>query len=100
MVDCRLRKAVMEDIVLMRYVGMHPIVVHGGRPDITRMLKRLGIATRFVDGLRAADEETMEVVEMVLVGKINKDIVAGLNEMEDWRWDYPVRMVCLSGRSI
>ena len=81
MVDCRLRKAVMEDIVLMRYVGMHPIVVHGGGPDITRMLKRLGIATRFVDGLRATDEETMEVVEMVLVGKINKDIVAGLNEM-------------------
>jgi acetylglutamate kinase len=81
MADCRLRKAVMEDIVLMRYVGMHPIVVHGGGPNITRMLKRLGISTRFVDGLRITDEETMEVVEMVLVGKINKDIVAGLNDM-------------------
>ncbi|NLU50776.1 MAG: acetylglutamate kinase [Syntrophomonadaceae bacterium] len=80
MTDCRLKKSVMEDIVLMHYVGMRPIVVHGGGPDITTMLQRVGIETRFVDGLRVTDQATMEIVEMVLVGKINKEIVAGLNE--------------------
>lgn len=80
MTDCSLKKAVMEDIVLMKYVGMHPVVVHGGGPDITRMLERLGITTSFVDGLRVTDEATMEIVEMVLVGKINKEIVAGIND--------------------
>ncbi|HHV77307.1 MAG TPA: acetylglutamate kinase [Syntrophothermus lipocalidus] len=80
MTDCSLKKAVMEDIVLMKYVGMHPVVVHGGGPDITRMLERLGITTSFVNGLRVTDEATMEIVEMVLVGKINKEIVAGIND--------------------
>ncbi|ADI02918.1 acetylglutamate kinase [Syntrophothermus lipocalidus] len=80
MTDCSLKKAVMEDIVLMKYVGMHPVVVHGGGPDITRMLDRLGISTSFVNGLRVTDEATMEIVEMVLVGKINKEIVAGIND--------------------
>ena len=79
MVDCNLKKKVMQDIVLMKYVGMHPIVVHGGGPDITGMLGRLGINTEFVDGLRVTDKETMEIVEMVLGGKVNKEIVSGIN---------------------
>ena len=79
MLDCDLKKKVMQDIVLMKYVGMHPIVVHGGGPDITGMLGRLGISTEFVDGLRVTDKETMEIVEMVLGGKVNKEIVSGIN---------------------
>ena len=75
-----LQNAVMQDLVLMKYVGMNPVVVHGGGPGITSMLNRLGIKTRFVKGLRVTDPEVMEVVEMVLVGKINKQIVAGINE--------------------
>lgn len=79
MIDCDLKKKLMQDIVLMKYVGMHPIVVHGGGPDITNMLGRLGIDTEFVNGLRVTDRETMEVVEMVLGGKVNKEIVSGIN---------------------
>ncbi len=79
MVECELKAKVMQDIVLMKLVGMHPIVVHGGGPEINKMLKRLQIETSFVNGLRVTDEETMEIVEMVLGGKVNKDIVAGLN---------------------
>ncbi|MDH7497947.1 MAG: acetylglutamate kinase [Syntrophomonadaceae bacterium] len=81
MSDENLRRAVMQDLVLMRYVGMRPIVVHGGGPDINRMIDRLGMDTRFVKGLRVTDASTMEVVEMVLVGKVNKAIVAGINEI-------------------
>lgn len=79
MKDCSLKQRVMQDIVLMKYVGMHPIVVHGGGPEINAMLKRLGINSRFIDGLRVTDQETMEVVEMVLGGKVNKEIVSGIN---------------------
>jgi acetylglutamate kinase len=79
MTECELKMKVMQDIVLMKYVGMHPIVVHGGGPDITGMLGRLNIETAFVDGLRVTDRATMEVVEMVLGGKVNKEIVSGLN---------------------
>jgi len=79
MVDCELKKKVIEDIVLMRYVGMKPIVVHGGGPEINHMLARLGIESDWVDGLRVTDRETMEIVEMVLGGKVNKEIVAGIN---------------------
>lgn len=79
MTDCHLKQKVMQDIVLMRYVGMHPIVVHGGGPEINRLLSRLDIHSDFVDGLRVTDAGTMEVVEMVLGGKVNKEIVAGLN---------------------
>lgn len=78
--DSELQNAVMQDLVLMKYVGMNPVVIHGGGPGITSMLNRLGIKTRFVKGLRVTDPEVMEVVEMVLVGKINKQIVAGINE--------------------
>lgn len=79
MTDCKLKQKVMQDIVLMKYVGMHPIIVHGGGPEINGMLKRLGIKPQFVNGLRVTDRETMEIVEMVLGGKVNKEIVMGIN---------------------
>ncbi len=68
-----------QDIVLLRQLGMNPIVVHGGGPQISRMLDRLGIKSNFVNGLRVTDAETMEVVEMVLAGTINKQLVASIN---------------------
>jgi acetylglutamate kinase len=68
-----------QDIVLLKQVGIHPIVVHGGGPQIGQMLTRLGIESRFVEGLRVTDGETMEVVEMVLAGTINKQLVAAIN---------------------
>ena len=68
-----------QDVVLMKQTGMNPVVVHGGGPQIGAMLKRLNIASSFVDGLRVTDAPTMEVVEMVLSGTINKQIVAGIN---------------------
>src|SRR5215468_6638444 len=68
-----------RDIVLLKQVGINPIVVHGGGPQIGQMLQRLGIKSRFVDGLRVTDGETMEVVEMVLAGTINKQLVAAIN---------------------
>jgi len=79
MQDCSLKQKVMQDIVLMKYVGMHPIVVHGGGPEINAMLKRLDIESSFIDGLRVTDQATMEIVEMVLGGKVNKEIVSGIN---------------------
>jgi acetylglutamate kinase len=68
-----------RDVVLLKQVGIHPIVVHGGGPQIGQMLERLGIASRFVDGLRVTDQATMEVVEMVLAGTINKGLVAAIS---------------------
>ena len=68
------------DVVLLRAVGIHPVVVHGGGPQIGAMLKRLGVETRFVDGLRVTDAATAEVAEMVLSGAINKRLVASINE--------------------
>ena len=68
-----------RDIVLLKQVGINPIVVHGGGPQIGQMLQRLGIKSRFVDGLRVTDRETMQVVEMVLAGTINKQLVAAIN---------------------
>jgi acetylglutamate kinase len=68
-----------RDIVLLRQVGINPIVVHGGGPQINRMLERLGIKSNFINGLRVTDAETMEVVEMVLAGTINKQLVAAIN---------------------
>ncbi|AEG13975.1 acetylglutamate kinase [Desulfofundulus kuznetsovii DSM 6115] len=81
MVDCGLKKTVLTDVVLMKYVGMHPVIVHGGGPEITAMLQKLGIESRFVGGLRVTDEETMEIVEMVLAGKLNKEIVSLINRI-------------------
>src|SRR5207244_6913343 len=68
-----------RDIVLLKQVGINPIVVHGGGPQIGQMLQRLGIKSTFVDGLRVTDGETMEVVEMVLAGTINKQLVSAIN---------------------
>ena len=81
MLSRELKEAVLTDAVLMKYVGMRPVIVHGGGPDITNMLKRVGIQSNFVDGLRVTDADTMEIVEMVLVGKINKEIVARINRI-------------------
>ena len=80
MLDESLKAAVMQDIVLMRYVGINPIVVHGGGPEISDAMQRMGKTPQFVGGLRVTDAETMEIVEMVLAGKTNKGIVAHLNQ--------------------
>lgn len=79
MVDPSLKKAVVMDLILMKYVGINPVLVHGGGPEINALLSRLGIKSSFVQGLRVTDSETLEVVEMVLVGKINKEIVSLIN---------------------
>jgi acetylglutamate kinase len=75
MTDPQLKEDFARDVVLLKYVGMNPVVVHGGGPDITRYMERLGMEVRFVEGLRVSDEATVEVAKMVLVGKQNKDIV-------------------------
>lgn len=74
-------KATLQDIVLMKFVGMRPVVVHGGGKDITRLTEKLGIRSQFVDGLRVTDLPTMEVVEMVLGGKINKELVSMVHQL-------------------
>ncbi|MGH6883874.1 MAG: acetylglutamate kinase, partial [Hypericibacter sp.] len=79
MVDAELAKVFAQDIVLMKQIGIHPIVVHGGGPQIGHMLDRLQIKSSFVDGLRVTDAATVEVVEMVLAGTINKQIVSAIN---------------------
>src|SRR3982750_1767702 len=78
MEDPALREDFARDVVLLKYVGMNPIVVHGGGPEITRYMERLNLPVEFVGGLRVADEATVEVAKMVLVGKVNKDIVLRL----------------------
>jgi acetylglutamate kinase len=75
MTDPELKEEFARDVVLLKYVGMNPVVVHGGGPDITAYMERLGMKVEFVDGLRVSDEATVEVAKMVLVGKQNKDIV-------------------------
>jgi acetylglutamate kinase len=79
MEDPDLKDSFAQDVALLKYVGMHPVIVHGGGPQIDTALGRLGIQSRFVRGLRVTDAPTMDVVEMVLVGKINKEIVTLLN---------------------
>jgi acetylglutamate kinase len=79
MIDATLAEDFARDVVLLKYVGMNPIVVHGGGPEITRYMERLGMKVEFVDGLRVSDPATVEVAKMVLVGKSNKDIVLRLN---------------------
>ncbi len=76
MVSEELRRAVISDIVLLSLVGIYVVVVHGGGPEISDMLKKIGKQSRFVDGLRYTDEETMDVVQQVLCGKVNKDLVS------------------------
>src|SRR5262245_16616546 len=79
MEDPLLREEFARDVVLLKYVGLNPIVVHGGGPEITAYMKRLGLPVEFVGGLRVSDEATVEVAKMVLVGKVNKDIVLRIN---------------------
>jgi acetylglutamate kinase len=77
--DREIRESVMRDLVLLKYIGINPVVVHGGGPEITALLKRLGKETAFVNGRRVTDEETMEIAQMVLVGKVNKELVNLIN---------------------
>src|SRR3954463_10108153 len=79
MTDPALKEEFARDVVLLKYVGMNPVVVHGGGPDITSYMRRLDLPVEFVDGLRVSDEQTVEVAKMVLVGKVNKDIVLLIN---------------------
>ena len=79
MISEELRRDVINDIILLRLVGINVVVVHGGGPEINELLKKTGKESKFVNGLRYTDEETMEVVQMVLCGKVNKNLVATLN---------------------
>jgi acetylglutamate kinase len=79
MEDLALREEFARDVVLLKYVGLNPIVVHGGGPEITGYMEKLGLPVEFVGGLRVSDERTVEVAKMVLVGKVNKEIVLRLN---------------------
>ncbi|MBP3336816.1 MAG: acetylglutamate kinase [Clostridia bacterium] len=80
MINEDLKHSVMEDVTLLKYVGINPIVVHGGGPDISAALKTYNVESRFEHGLRVTDEQTMRVAQMVLVGKTNKEIVSHINE--------------------
>lgn len=79
MVNGELKQSVMDDITLLKYIGINPILVHGGGPDISNMLDRVNIESHFVNGLRYTDAETMQIAQMVLIGKTNKEIVSNLN---------------------
>lgn len=79
MVDESLKQMVCQDIVLMHFVGMRPVVVHGGGPEVSDVMRRLGMEPSFINGLRVTDADTMEVVEMVLAGKTNKAVVSNIN---------------------
>lgn len=91
LINPEIKDTLIKDIALMKLVGMHPVVVHGGGPDINAFLKRMDIKSEFINGLRVTDEETMQVVEMVLSGKLNKSIVTEL-EMQG------VKSVGISGK--
>lgn len=91
MTDPELKKAVMLDVILLKYVGLNPVIVHGGGPDISRTMERLGKEPVFVHGHRVTDAETMEIVQMVLVGKVNQEIVSLINK-------YGGRSIGLSGK--
>ena len=80
MISDELKNKVMEDITLLKYIGFRPIIVHGGGPDISSALKKFDIPSEFINGLRVTDEETMNVAQMVLIGKTNKEIVSLLNQ--------------------
>ena len=75
MTDAPLKERFAQDVVLLKYVGLNPVIVHGGGPQIDKMLQRVGIEAKFRHGVRVTDEATMEIVEMVLAGKINMEIV-------------------------
>ncbi|MEI7814230.1 MAG: acetylglutamate kinase, partial [Coriobacteriia bacterium] len=79
MTEPELREHVASDIVLMKLVGINPVIVHGGGPEITAYMNRLGLEVEFYNGLRVTTDEAMEVVKMVLVGKVNPELVAAIN---------------------
>ncbi len=79
MVEEHLKESFAKDIVLMKYIGMNPVVVHGGGPQIGNVMEKMGLESRFVHGMRVTDSATMDVVEMVLGGRVNKEIVANIN---------------------
>ena len=79
MVDKQLKEDFARDITLMKFIGINPVIVHGGGPQINSVLDQMGILPKFIRGMRLTDEHTMDVVEMVLGGKVNKEIVAGIN---------------------
>ena len=91
LVDTKIKETIMQDIALMKLVGMKPVLVHGGGPEINAYLKIAGIESKFIDGLRVTDGPTMEVVEMVLAGKVNKSIVSDLER-------HGVKAVGISGK--
>ncbi len=80
MISPKLKSAVMSDIVLMQLVGVNVVLVHGGGPEISDMLKKTGKESKFINGMRVTDKETMDIVQMVLAGKVNKSLVQNLNE--------------------
>jgi acetylglutamate kinase len=80
MEEKRMRRSFALDVVLLKYIGLHPVVVHGGGPQIGEMLAKMGKKSQFIEGMRVTDGETMDVVEMVLVGKVNKEIVSLINQ--------------------
>ena len=79
MINEELKNSVMEDITLLKFIGLNPIVVHGGGPDISKALNERGVKSKFVNGLRVTDDITMQTAQQVLIGKTNKEIVALLN---------------------
>src|SRR6056300_1218891 len=79
MVDDALKKSFALDIILLKYIGLNPVVVHGGGPQINKFLEKMNIKSNYIQGMRVTDGETMDVVEMVLVGKVNKEIVGLIN---------------------
>lgn len=79
MINDELKKSVMQDITLLKFIGLNPIVVHGGGPDISAALETYDIESHFINGLRVTDQQTMDIAQMVLVGKTNKEIVSRLN---------------------
>lgn len=91
MISPELKKAVMLDVILLKYVGLNPVLVHGGGPEINEMMRRLDKQPEFAGGLRVTDAETMEIVQMVLVGKVNQEIVSLINQ-------YGGKAVGLSGK--
>jgi len=93
MVDPELKASIIEDIAMMSVVGMNPVIVHGGGPEITAHLKKLGVQSQFIDGQRITDQETLDVAEMVLAGKINSEIVMDLTRAG-------VRAVGVSGKDM
>ena len=79
MVDEELKASFAQDVVLLKYVGINPVVVHGGGPQVDQTLKKMGITSRYVRGMRVTEPETIDIIEMVLVGKVNKEIVGLIN---------------------